>query len=52
MPSIFTPTPAETERKEPGFGGKICVQVLVIVQVVLREVGEDRGGKDRAVHPL
>jgi cytochrome c oxidase subunit 3 len=22
MPSIFTPTPAETERKEPGFGGK------------------------------
>jgi cytochrome c oxidase subunit 3 len=22
MPSIFTPTPAETERKEPGIGGK------------------------------
>ena len=22
MPSIFTPTPAETERKDPGFGGK------------------------------
>jgi cytochrome c oxidase subunit 3 len=22
MPSIFTPAPAETERKEPGFGGK------------------------------
>lgn len=22
MPSIFTPTPAETERKEPGYGGK------------------------------
>jgi cytochrome c oxidase subunit III len=22
MPSIFTPSPAETERKEPGFGGK------------------------------
>ncbi len=22
MPSIFTPTPAEIERKEPGFGGK------------------------------
>lgn len=22
MPSSFTPTPAETERKEPGFGGK------------------------------
>lgn len=22
MPSIFTPTPTETERKEPGFGGK------------------------------
>jgi len=22
MPSIFTPYPAETERKEPGFGGK------------------------------
>jgi cytochrome c oxidase subunit 3 len=22
MPSTFTPTPAETERKEPGFGGK------------------------------
>ena len=22
MPSIFTPTPSETERKEPGIGGK------------------------------
>jgi cytochrome c oxidase subunit III len=22
MPSIFTPSPAETERKDPGFGGK------------------------------
>jgi cytochrome c oxidase subunit III len=22
MPSIFTPTPAETERKDPGYGGK------------------------------
>jgi len=22
MPSIFTPTPAETERRDPGFGGK------------------------------
>ncbi len=22
MPSIFTPTPAEIERKEPGIGGK------------------------------
>ena len=38
-------------QKEPGFGGKILVQVPVVVQVVLREVGEDRGGEDGAIHP-
>ena len=38
-------------QKEPGLGGKIFIQVAVVVQVVLREVGEDPGGEDDAVHP-
>ncbi len=38
-------------QKEPGFGGKIFVQVPVIIQVVLRKVGEHSGGEGGAVHP-
>ena len=35
MPSIFTPTPAEIERKKPGSGGK---------HPVTRRPTGDRGG--------
>jgi hypothetical protein len=38
-------------QKEPGFGGKIFVQVPVVIQVVLRKVGEHSGGKGGPVHP-
>ena len=38
MPSIFTPSPAETERKEPGFGGR--------PPVTRRPTGGGGGGGD------
>ena len=38
MPSIFTPSPAETERKDPGFGGK--------PPVARRPTGGGGGGGD------
>ncbi len=38
MPSIFTPTPAETERRDPGFGGK--------PPVARRPTGGGGGGGD------
>ena len=48
MPSIFTPSPPEIERKEPGIGGKPPVDRRPTAAEVVGTTSGKMSGADRA----